>query len=164
MKYCSGQLQFAGFDGIAFHSRDWLSNYIPGAHKNCARVSKPFLLRAGDAIHPVLQKREGLGTKLNQNTPINDIPWIKDRDLCTTVSIIRWLHCILSIQLFQQVNLQSLCQTVGYKGEFVWVEIPLGPSQVSDLRISEVSTFQGVRLYVRLWRWHSGQSKVSALL
>ena len=45
------------------------------------------------------------------------------------------------------MNLQSLCQTVRYKGEFVWAVIQLGPSQVSALWNSEVSAFQGVCLY-----------------
>ena len=41
-----------------------------------------------------------------------------------------------------KVNLQSLFQTIHYKGELVWVVIPLGLSQVSVLQISEVSAFQ----------------------
>ena len=34
---------------------------IPGAHENRARVSRPFLPRAGDAIHPALREWEGSG-------------------------------------------------------------------------------------------------------
>ena len=34
---------------------------IPNTHENRARVARPFLPRAGDAIHPALRKREGSG-------------------------------------------------------------------------------------------------------
>ena len=41
---------------MKFQSCDYSFNCIPNAHKNCARVARPFPLRAGDAIHPVLRK------------------------------------------------------------------------------------------------------------
>ena len=41
---------------IAFQPRDCRFNDIPREHKNRARVTRPFPLRAGDAIHPVLRK------------------------------------------------------------------------------------------------------------
>ena len=38
-------------------------------------------------------------------------------------------------------------------GVFVWAVILLGPTEVSTLQNSEVSAFQGVWLYVSLWRY-----------
>jgi hypothetical protein len=34
---------------------------MPSAHTNHARVARPFLPRAGDAIHPALREWEGSG-------------------------------------------------------------------------------------------------------
>ena len=42
-------------------SCDFVFDCIPGAHENRARVSRPFLPRAGDAIHPALREWEGSG-------------------------------------------------------------------------------------------------------
>ena len=57
------------------------------------------------------------------------------------------------------MNLHNLCQTVHYKGEFAGAIILLGPSLSVHVRISKVSAFQVVCLYVSLWIWHSGPSK-----
>ena len=46
---------------MKFQSCDFNFNCIPNAHENRARVARPFPPRAGDAIHPALQKREGSG-------------------------------------------------------------------------------------------------------
>ena len=46
---------------MKFQSRDCSFNCIPNAHENRARVARPFLPRAGDAIHPALREREGSG-------------------------------------------------------------------------------------------------------
>ena len=45
------------------------------------------------------------------------------------------------------------------RGEFVWAVILLGPTEVSALRNSEVSAFQGVWLHVSLWRYVRDQAK-----
>ena len=50
---------------IAFQPRDCRFNEIPREHENRARVARPFLPRAGDAIHPALQKRAGSGFETN---------------------------------------------------------------------------------------------------
>ena len=44
---------------MKFQSCDYSFNCIPNAHGNHARVARPFLPHASDAIHPALQKREG---------------------------------------------------------------------------------------------------------
>ena len=53
---------------MKFQSCDYSFNCIPNAHENRARVARPFPPRAGDAMHPVLPKREGSGfeTKTKQ--------------------------------------------------------------------------------------------------
>ena len=43
--------------------RDCRFNDIPRTHENRARVARPFSPRAGNAIHPALQKWEGSGFK-----------------------------------------------------------------------------------------------------
>ena len=43
----------------------WFYANSSRAHKNRARVSRPFLPHAGDAMHPALWKREGLGMRLH---------------------------------------------------------------------------------------------------
>ena len=45
-------------------SCDFTFDCIPFAHENRARVSRPFLPRAGDVIHPALRNRRGLDTRL----------------------------------------------------------------------------------------------------
>ena len=50
---------------MKFQSCDYSFNCIPNAHENCARVARPFLLRAGDAIHPALWEREGSGFEIS---------------------------------------------------------------------------------------------------
>ena len=49
---------------MKFLSCDYSFNCIPNAHENRARVARPFLPRAGDAIHPALREREGLDSRL----------------------------------------------------------------------------------------------------
>ena len=49
----------------------WFHANSSRAHKNRARVSRPFLPRAGDAMHPALWKREGLGMRLHVNLLIS---------------------------------------------------------------------------------------------
>ena len=46
---------------MKFQSCDYSFNCISNAHENRAQVARPFLPHAGDAIYPVLRKREGSG-------------------------------------------------------------------------------------------------------
>ena len=48
-------------------SCDFTFDCIPFAHENRARVSRPFLPRAGDVIHPALRNRRGLDTRLGDH-------------------------------------------------------------------------------------------------
>ena len=52
---------------MKFQSCDHSFDCIPNAHENHARVARPFLPRAGDAIHPALREREGSGFETNDH-------------------------------------------------------------------------------------------------
>ena len=48
----------------------FLIKHLPLCHENLARVARPSLLRAGDAIHPVLQKGVVWFMRLGVATPL----------------------------------------------------------------------------------------------
>ena len=74
------------------------------------------------AIKLILDEVGGGGEVTKVNTPIKDIPRIKDRSLCTKVSVIRRVHCIIYMYtIFRQSGISSRVY-LNYYSELIFIK------------------------------------------